>query len=141
MTLTGIDFSGYNAADGQTDSALHIKRTVGTVEIALVGCSGSIKYKSDGATVVLTASKSATFTPVQDGSAFTITKDSDNSILKDVASVTGGEVVYSYDGALDGTATTVHIIEAGKIPIDFSWTVAEGTVPIQQVTDRVYSNP
>ena len=141
MTLRGIDFSGYNAADGQTDSALHIKRTAGTVEIALIGCSGNIKYKSDGATVVLTASKSATFTPVQNGSAFTITKDSDNSILKDVATVTGGEVVYSYDGALDGTATTVHIIEAGQIPIDFSWTVAEGTVPIQQVTDRVYSNP
>jgi hypothetical protein len=141
MTLTGIDFSGYNAADAQTDSALLIRRTTGTVNIALVGCTGTIKYKSLGATVILTASKSATFTPIEDGSAFTITKNSDNSILEDVASTTGGEVVYSYDGSLDGTLATVHIIIAGKEPIDFPWTVAEGTVPVSQVTDRVYSNP
>ena len=141
MSLNGIDFSGYNAADAQTDSALHIKRTSGDVDIALVGCTGTIKYKSDGANVTLTASKSATFTPIEDGSAFTITKDSDNSVLKDVTSTSGGEVVYSYDGALDGTATTVHLIIAGKEPIDFPWTVAEGTIPISQVTDRVYSNP
>ena len=141
MSLNGIDFSGYNAADEEDDSALHIKRTVGTVEIALVGCTGNIFYKSDGATVVLTASKSATFTPIEDGSAFTITKNSDNSVLKDVASTSGGEVVYSYDGALDDTETTVHLIIAGKEPIDFPWTIAEGTIPISQVTDRVYSNP
>ena len=138
MTLTGIDFSGYNAADGQTDSALLIRRTTGTVAIALVGCTGTIKYKSLGATVTLTASKSATFTPVENGAAFTITRDSDNLLLLDVPSVTGGEVIYSYDGALDDTAATVHIIIAGKEPIDFAWVVAEGTVPIAQVTDRVY---
>jgi len=141
MTLTGIAFSGYNAADGQTDSALLIRRTTGTVDIALVGCTGTIKYKSLGATVTLTASKSATFTPIENGSAFTITKDSDNSILLDVPSTTGGEVVYSYDGALDGTATTVHIIIVGKEPIDFAWVIAEGTVPITQGVDRNYSNP
>ena len=141
MTLTGIDFSGYNAADGQTDSALLIRRTTGTVDIALVGCTGTIKYKSLGATVTLTASKSATFTPIENGSAFTITKDSDNSILHDVASTTGGEVVYSYDGALDDTAATVHIIIVGKEPVDFPWVVAEGTIPVSQVTDRNYSNP
>lgn len=141
MTLTGIDFSGYNAADGQTDSALLIRRTSGTVAIALVGCTGTIKYKSLGATVTLTASKSATFTPIEDGSAFTITKNSDNSVLKDVASTTGGEVVYSYDGALDGTETTVHLIIIGKEPIDFPWTIAEGTIPVSQVTDRNYNNP
>ena len=138
MTLRGIDFSGYNAANGQTDSALHIKRTSGTVEIALIGCTGDIKYKTDGAIVVLTASKSATFTPVVNGSAFTITRDSDNEVLKNVDVTSGGEVVYSYDGALDGTATTVHIILVGKEPIDFAWTIAEGTVPIAQGTDRVY---
>ena len=138
MTLTGIDFSGYNAADGQTDSALLIRRTTGTVDIALVGCTGTIKYKSLGATVTLTASKSATFTPIENGSAFTITRNSDNLLLTDVPITSGGEVVYSYDGSLDGTATTVHLIIVGKEPIDFLWTIAEGTVPISQITDRVY---
>ena len=138
MTLTGIDFSGYNAADGQTDSALHILRTTGDVAIALVGCTGTIKYKSEGANVTLTASKSATFTPIENGSAFTITRDSDNLLLHNVDVTSGGEVVYSYDGALDGTVTTVHLILVGKEPIDFAWTIAEGTVPISQITDRVY---
>jgi hypothetical protein len=106
----------------------------------LIGCTGltSTGYRTDGATVVITASKSATFTPIENGSAFTITRDSDNSVLHDVASVTGGQVVYAYDGSLDGTATTVHIIISGKEPIDFSWTIAEGTVPVAQITDRVY---
>jgi hypothetical protein len=141
MTLNGIDFSGYNAADEEDDSALHILRTTGDVEIALVGCTGVIKYKSEGANVTLTASKSATFTPIEDGSAFTITKNSDNSILKNVDSTSGGEVVYSYDGALDDTETTVHLIIVGKEPIDFPWTIAEGTIPVSQVTDRNYNNP
>lgn len=138
MTLTDCVFTNFGA-NGTTSAALLIKRTSGTVTINYTGVVPT--YKSDGATVVLVSSKSATFTPIENGSAFTITKDSDNSVLKDVASTTGGEVVYAYDGALDGTASTVHLIIAGKEPIDFPWTVAEGTVPVSQVTDRIYSNP
>ncbi len=51
MTLTDIDFSGYNAANGQTDSVIHVKRTSGTVNITISGGSGTVSYKSDGATV------------------------------------------------------------------------------------------
>ena len=104
------------------------------------GTAPSINNTSTG-TLTPVSSKTATFTPIENGSAFTITKDSDNSVLKDVTSTTGGEVVYTYDGTLDGTATTVHLIISGKEPIDFPWTVAEGTVPVAQVTDRIYSNP
>jgi len=138
MTLTDCVFTGFGA-DTTTSAALHIMRTGGTVTINYTGTVPT--YTSEGATVVLVSSKEATFTPIENGSAFTITKNSDNSVLLDVASVTGAAVVYSYDGALDGTATTVHLIIVGKEPIDFPWTVAEGTVPISQVTDRVYSNP
>lgn len=54
MTLTNVNFSGYNAADGQNDSAIHIKRTTGTVTINITG-GNTPSYKSDGATVVLVA--------------------------------------------------------------------------------------
>jgi len=138
MTLTDITFTGFGA-DTTTSAALHIMRTGGTVTINYTGAVPT--YTSEGATVVLVSSKETTFTPIENGSAFTITKNSDNSVLEDVSSTTGGEVVYSYDGALDGTATTVHLIISGKEPIDFPWTVAEGTVPVSQVTDRIYSNP
>ena len=138
MTLTGCTFTGFGA-DTTTSASLHIMRTSGTVTINYTGTLPT--YKSEGATVVLVSSKEATFTPVENGSAFTITRNSDNLLLHDVASTTGGEVVYSYDGGLDGTATTVHLIVAGKEPIDFPWTVGAGTVPVSQVTDRIYSNP
>ena len=138
MTLTDCVFTGFGA-DTTTSAALHIMRDTGTVTINYTGTVPT--YTSEGATVVLVSSKEATFTPIENGSAFTITKDSDNSILLDVPSTTGGEVVYSYDGALDDTAATVHIIIIGKEPMDFPWVVAEGTVPIGQNVDRNYSNP
>jgi hypothetical protein len=111
-----------------------------TVNILNNGTSATFTKDRAGDTVDIVSSKQATFTPVEDGSAFTITRNSDNLLLLDVPSTTGGEVDYSYDGALDGTAATVHLIIIGKEPIDFPWTVAEGTVPIAQITDRVYSN-
>lgn len=51
MTLTNMTFTGFNASNGQNDSALHIKRTTGTVTITLSGTS-TPSYKSAGATVV-----------------------------------------------------------------------------------------
>jgi hypothetical protein len=134
--LTGMDFQGYGA-DTTDDAALDVTAGSGTVTVNYDGATPT--YKTAGATVVLVNSKTATFTPIENGSAFTITKDSDNSVLIDVPSTTGGEVDYTYDAALDGTATTVHLIIVGKEPIDFPWTVAEGTVPIAQILDRVYS--
>jgi hypothetical protein len=53
MTLDGVTFSGYNASNAQTDSAIHIKRTTGTVTINIVGGGSTPSYKTDGATVVI----------------------------------------------------------------------------------------
>lgn len=52
MTLTGITFSGYNAVDGNNDSAIHVKRTSGTVTINITGGT-TPSVKTEGATVVL----------------------------------------------------------------------------------------
>jgi hypothetical protein len=53
MTLTGIDFSGFNASNGQNDSTFHVLRTSGTVTINIIGGSGNVSYKTAGATVVI----------------------------------------------------------------------------------------
>lgn len=53
MTLTGIDFSGFNAANANDDSTFHIKRTTGTVTINIIGGSGNVSFRTDGATVVI----------------------------------------------------------------------------------------
>lgn len=53
MTLRGIAFTGFNASNGQNDSVIHVKRTSGTVTINAVGCTGTVSYKTAGATVVV----------------------------------------------------------------------------------------
>lgn len=52
VTLRNVTFTGYNAANGATDSAIHVKRTTGTVTINVVGGT-TPSYKTDGATVSL----------------------------------------------------------------------------------------
>lgn len=52
ITLTGIAFSGFNAADAQTDSTLYFNDSTGTITVNLVSCTGNITYHSNGCTVV-----------------------------------------------------------------------------------------
>lgn len=67
MTLRSIAFGAdFNAANGQNDSALHVLRTSGTVTINLVACTGTITYKSAGATVVLVVDPVTTLVNVKD---------------------------------------------------------------------------
>ncbi len=55
MTLRGIDFSGFSGTNNVDGSTLYIKRSSGseTVTINLIGVTGTVSYKSDGAIVVL----------------------------------------------------------------------------------------
>jgi hypothetical protein len=108
MTLRGIDFSGYNATNGQTDSTLHIKRTAGTVTINLVGCTGNISYKSDGATVVLVRNPVAVTVTVKDESTDAAIQYA--AVTIKAAATTGGlpfkaSVTIVQSG---GTATVTH---------------------------------
>jgi len=87
MTLRGIDFSGYHASNGQTDSTFHVKRTSGTVTINIIGGSGNVSYKTDGATVVV-VSNPVTFTAtIQDPDGNLIT---DGTINIEVLAAAGG---------------------------------------------------
>lgn len=53
MTLRGCDFSGYNAADTNTDSTFYFADTGGAITLNLVNCTGNLTYKSAGATITL----------------------------------------------------------------------------------------
>lgn len=55
ITLRNCDFSGYGGTNNANDSTFHVKRTSGTVNINLVGCTtdSSFSYRTDGATVNL----------------------------------------------------------------------------------------
>lgn len=116
MTLTGIDFSGYNAANGQNDSAIHVKRTSGTVNITVNGGSGTVSYRTDGATVnIISGAVSATVTVLD---------------LRDASAIEGANVLVK---AKDGT---------GPFPFEDSVTIvqAAGTATVTHATHGMATN-
>jgi len=66
VTLRGITFTGFNAANAANDSVIHVKRTTGTVTINAVGCSGTVSYKTAGATVTVIQDPVTTLVNVRD---------------------------------------------------------------------------
>ena len=68
VTLRGITFTSFNAANSQNDSVIHVKRTTGTVTINAVGCTGTVSYKSAGATVTVVQDPVTTTITVLDAS-------------------------------------------------------------------------
>ena len=67
MTLTGINFSGYNASNGQNDSTFYFKDASPTsITLNLTGCSGNFSYKTDGADITIVADPVATTITVTD---------------------------------------------------------------------------
>ena len=54
ITLRGIDFSGYNASNGQNDSTLYFPSTTKSYTVNLIGCTGNISYRvGSGGSVTL----------------------------------------------------------------------------------------
>ena len=71
ITLRNCTFNGFNSAgtNNQNDSTFHVKRTAGTVNINLVGCSTDatdFSYRTDGATVNLVVDPVTTLIKVID---------------------------------------------------------------------------
>ena len=66
MTLRSMTFTGFDAANAANGSVLHIKRTTGTVTINTVQCSGTVSYRTDGATVVIVADPVTALVNVKD---------------------------------------------------------------------------
>lgn len=53
MTLRDCDFIGYGAGNNANDSTFHFKDTAGTITLNIVGGSGNVSYRTDGATIVI----------------------------------------------------------------------------------------
>lgn len=100
MTLTGIDFSGFSGTDVNS-STVHVKRTSGTVTINLVGCTGTITARSDGATVVFVIDPVTMSVTVADANTAAFINGA--RVLVEVTSTAGG---YPYLGACTVSVTT-----------------------------------
>lgn len=106
MTLRNIDFTGFNATTGQNDSTLFVRRTSGTVTINLIGCTGSIGYKSSGATVNLVVSPVTTSVNVKDSAGNNL--QNARVFIETAATIASGEIYQAAVTSLTqaaGTAT------------------------------------
>lgn len=53
MTLRDCVFSGYGAGTDTNNSTFHFKDTAGTITLNIIGGSGNVSYRTDGATIVI----------------------------------------------------------------------------------------
>lgn len=53
MTLRDCVFSGYGTGTDTNNSTFHFKDTAGTITLNIIGGSGNVSYRTDGATIVI----------------------------------------------------------------------------------------
>lgn len=123
MTLTGIDFSGFNASDAQNDSTFHIKRTSGTVTININGGSGNTSYKTDGATVVIVPDSVTTTITVKDATDFTVLPNA-RVILS--AADGSGDLNYQESVTITSASTTANVTHTSHGLATNDWVLIEG---------------
>lgn len=117
ITLRGIDFSGYNASNGNNDSALYFPSTSKSYTVNLIGCTGDITYKvgtggsvtlvSDPVTTLITVVNTAG-TPIV-GAAVYVTSTGGN--------LTEGTVIISGETDINGQVSDSRTF-TGNQPIE-----------------------
>ena len=130
ITLTGIDFTGYNAANGNTDSTLYFPSTTKSYIVNLVGCTGDISYK-------VGVGGSVTFVSDPVTLKFTVKDGFDGSLLSGAlvfAWVTSG-VNFPYQASVvitgSGTTATVTHTDHGLSTNDY--------IMIEGVNENAYN--
>ena len=105
MTLRNCTFNDYNASDTQNDSTFHFKDTAGTITLNLVGCSGNFTYRSDGATIVISADPTSYSVKTVDstGTAIPVTK-----VFLEAANATG-DLPYQESVTISNASTTATV--------------------------------
>jgi len=141
ITLSGITFSGYHASNGQNDSAVHIKRTAGTVTINVSGGT-TPSYRTDGATVIVQSSVTVTLTGLKNPSevrvydAGTTTERTGTG----AENVTTGSHAFSLPASTAVDISILALTYQNERILNYSTTIST-SVPVSQKLDRQYQNP
>jgi hypothetical protein len=142
VTLVGIDFVGYNAANGQNDSTFYVARTTGTVTINLSGCTGNLSYRSAGATVSLVNSTTLELTGLKNPTEVRVYNAGTTTEIAGAENVTTGTFSTGIDAAAY-PSVDIAIVSLGYqnlrlLSINMA---TDRSIPIQQQLDRQYLNP
>jgi len=136
-------FSGYNASNGQTDSALYFAKSSGSITVYY---NGTVTYKSAGATITISASNvDVTLTGLKDNSECRVYTAGTTTELAGTENATTGTAdnrsfTFSLAAA---TSVDIRVFAVGYLPADIlAYTVptSAASIPVSQIFDRVYQN-
>jgi hypothetical protein len=121
ITLRGITFTDFSATDGQNDSVIHILRTTGTTTIQAVETTGTVSYKSEGATVnvtqgvvtQITAKDSVTAVALSGVKVWVEVADDANFPYQDPVTVSGSGTTAIVNHASHGLSTGNKVVIRG----------------------------
>ena len=92
ITLTGLDFVGYSTTV-DADKAIYVNIATGTITINISGGTGvtaASHVRTAGATVIVSADVTITFTGMKDNTEVRVYKTSDNSVIGGIENATAG---------------------------------------------------
>lgn len=140
ITLTNITWAGFNVSNGQNDSAIHVKRTTGTVTINVSGGT-SPSYKSAGATVVLGSSTTLTLTGLKNPTEVRVFNAGTTTAVAGSENVVSGTFSTGIDAATY-LSVDIAVLSLGyqNLRLLAVSTTTDVSIPIQQQIDRQYQN-
>lgn len=142
LDLTGIEFNNYSASNNTASSAIHIKRTTGTVTVNISG-GDTPSYKTDGATVSIVSSVTITLTNLKTNTEVRVYTNSGGNNGTEIAGVENSGTSFAFS-ASPSAVINIMINHINYLPADiwqFTVPSTNTSIPISQITDRQYSNP
>jgi hypothetical protein len=145
ITLQDITLTGYNASNGQKDSALWFRDTTGTITVNVSGGT-TPSHKSDGATISIVANVTLTFTGLRDNTEIRIYTAGTTTELAGIENATAGSPdARTFAAAIAGGTSVdyvIHNIDYETIRVEsFTWPSTNQSLPVAQRFDRNFSNP
>jgi hypothetical protein len=123
ITLTGIDFSGYHADNGNNDSTLYFPSTSKSYTVNLSGCTGNISYRvGSGGSVTFVSDPVTLEFHVTDGDdgadlsgarVFAEVTDDANFPYQDTVTITGSGTTATVTHTGHGLATNDYVVIRG----------------------------
>jgi len=123
ITLRGISFTGFNAADGQNDSVLYIARTDVPITIQCVECSGTVSYKKAGSNNVTITQGALTKITVRD---FDTNAPIQYARVSLEAADATGNLNYQESVSIVSSGTTATVTHTGHGLADGDWVRIRG---------------
>ena len=146
-SLVGNTFSGYAGTNGSTgNEAVYVNISTGTVTLNVTSGGSTPSIRTAGATVVVNNNIAVTLTGMKDNTEVRVYSAGTTTELDGIENATSGTTdnrsfTFSLAG---GTNVDIRVFAIGYLPADLlNYTIptSDTSVPIQQITDRWYTNP